>query len=203
MSDTLRPHGPKLARLLCPGNSLGKYTGVGSHSLLQGNFQTQRANLGILHCRQILYHLSRQESPLSVLILLEFISLFFNVAARKFQVTYAACVRCPVLDGTAGLTVYPPRLIWKNLYFGPNLMQGTLCSLKNITSWICKSLLREAAEFRSSIMRSMGHLSHDLFCRNERGYLIIKHPHELFLEKRWSYSSLFPNLCYQLANIWF
>ena len=53
-------------------------------------------------------------------------------------------------------------------------MQGTLCSLKNITSLICKSPLREAAEFRSSMMRSMEHLSHDLFCRNERGYLIIK-----------------------------
>ena len=28
------------------------------HSLLQGIFQTQGSNLGLLHCRQILYHLS-------------------------------------------------------------------------------------------------------------------------------------------------
>ena len=38
-------------------------TGVGCHSLLQGIFLTQGPNLGLLHCRQILYHLSHQESP--------------------------------------------------------------------------------------------------------------------------------------------
>ena len=37
-------------------------TGVGSHSLLQGIFQTQELNLGLLHCRWILYHLSHQGS---------------------------------------------------------------------------------------------------------------------------------------------
>ena len=36
MSDFLSPHGLYLARLLCPWNSPGKITGVGSHSLLQG-----------------------------------------------------------------------------------------------------------------------------------------------------------------------
>ena len=36
----------------------GKNTGVGSHSLLQVIFPTQRWNLGLLHCRQILYSLS-------------------------------------------------------------------------------------------------------------------------------------------------
>ena len=39
--------------------SQGQNTGVGSPSLLQGIFPTQRSNPGILHCRQILYHLSR------------------------------------------------------------------------------------------------------------------------------------------------
>ena len=47
-------------RLLCPWNSPGKNTGVGSHSLLQGIFPTQRQNPGLLHQRQILYHLSHQ-----------------------------------------------------------------------------------------------------------------------------------------------
>ena len=42
----------------CPWNSLGKNTGVGSHSLLQGIFLIQESNLGLLHCRQILYYLS-------------------------------------------------------------------------------------------------------------------------------------------------
>ena len=31
--------------------------------LLQGIFPTQESNLGLLHCRQILYHLSYQGSP--------------------------------------------------------------------------------------------------------------------------------------------
>ena len=42
------------------------YTGVGSHSLLQGIFLTQGLNLGLLHGRWILYHLSHQGSPLSI-----------------------------------------------------------------------------------------------------------------------------------------
>ena len=33
------------------------------HSLLQEIFLTQGSNLGLLHCRQILYHLSHQGSP--------------------------------------------------------------------------------------------------------------------------------------------
>ena len=36
---------------------------MGCHSLLQGIFQTQGLNQGLLHCRQMLYHLSHQGSP--------------------------------------------------------------------------------------------------------------------------------------------
>ena len=43
-------------------NSPGKNTGVSSHSLLRGIFLTQ--GLGLQHCRQILYLLSYQRSPL-------------------------------------------------------------------------------------------------------------------------------------------
>ena len=64
MSDPLRPHRLQPARLLCPWNSPGKNTGVGSHSLLQRIFPTQGLNLGLQDCRQILYHLSHQGSPL-------------------------------------------------------------------------------------------------------------------------------------------
>ena len=46
-----------LATLLCPWNSPGKNTGMGSY---EGIFPTQDSNLGLLHCRQILYHLSHQ-----------------------------------------------------------------------------------------------------------------------------------------------
>ena len=48
------------------GDSPGKNTGVGSHSLLQGIIPTQGSNSGLLHCRRILYHLSHQGSPLVV-----------------------------------------------------------------------------------------------------------------------------------------
>ena len=63
------------ARFLCPGdfpgknarlrawNSPGKNTGVGSHSFLQGIFPTQASNPGLPHCKQILYHLTHQDSP--------------------------------------------------------------------------------------------------------------------------------------------
>ena len=41
----------------------GKNIGVGCHALLPGIFPTQGSNPGLLHCRQILYHLSHQRSP--------------------------------------------------------------------------------------------------------------------------------------------
>ena len=56
MSDLLQPHGLQPSRFLCPWNSPGKNTGVGCDFLLQGIFLTQGSNLGLLHCRQILYH---------------------------------------------------------------------------------------------------------------------------------------------------
>ena len=64
MSSSLGPHGLWPTRLLCPWNSLGKNTGVGCYSLLQGIFPTQGLNLGFQHCRQSLYQLSHQGSPL-------------------------------------------------------------------------------------------------------------------------------------------
>ena len=43
--------------------SLGKNTRVGSHFLLQGLFPTQGSNPDLLYCRQVLYQLSHQGSP--------------------------------------------------------------------------------------------------------------------------------------------
>ena len=45
VSDSLRPHGLQIARLLRPCDSPGKNTGVGCDSLLQGIFPTQGSNL--------------------------------------------------------------------------------------------------------------------------------------------------------------
>ena len=63
VSDSLWPHGLQPARLLCPWNSLGKNTRMGSQSLLQGMFLTKGSNPGLPHCRRIPYHLSHQGSP--------------------------------------------------------------------------------------------------------------------------------------------
>ena len=46
--------------LLCPWASPGKNIGVGCHSLLQGILLTQGSKQRLLHCGQILYHLSHQ-----------------------------------------------------------------------------------------------------------------------------------------------
>ena len=58
MSDSLQPHG-----IYSSWNSPGQNTGVGSRSLLQGIFSTQGLNLGLPHCKQILYQLSHHGSP--------------------------------------------------------------------------------------------------------------------------------------------
>ena len=52
---------------LCPWDFLGNSTGVDCHFLLQGLFPTQGLNLGFPHCRQMLYHLSHQGSPIKLL----------------------------------------------------------------------------------------------------------------------------------------
>ena len=58
MFDSLRPHGLSPSRLLCPWNSSVKNTAVGSVSLPTG-----LPDPGLLHFRQILYHMSYQGSP--------------------------------------------------------------------------------------------------------------------------------------------
>ena len=57
VSDSLQPHG-----LYSPWDSPGQNTGVGSLSLLQRIFPTQKSNWGLLNCRWILYQLNYQGS---------------------------------------------------------------------------------------------------------------------------------------------
>ena len=64
MRNSLQSHGLQPTRLLCPWDFSGKDTGVVCHFLLQGIFPTKGLNPGLLHCRQILYQLSSQGSPL-------------------------------------------------------------------------------------------------------------------------------------------
>ena len=60
VSNYLQPHRLQPTRFLCPWNFLGKNTGVCCHFLLQGIFPTQGLNLGLRHCRQVLYCLRHQ-----------------------------------------------------------------------------------------------------------------------------------------------
>ena len=55
LSDFLKHYGLQPARFLCPKNS-----GMDCRFLLQRIFLTQGLNTGLLHCRQILDHLSHQ-----------------------------------------------------------------------------------------------------------------------------------------------
>ena len=66
VSDSLQPHG-----LYSLWKSLGQNTGVGSLSLLQGIFPTQRSNPGLPYCRWVIYQPNHQGSlclPLAVII---------------------------------------------------------------------------------------------------------------------------------------
>ena len=63
MSDSLWSMGCSPSGSSVHGILPGKNTGAGCHSLLQGIFPTQGLNLGLLHCRQILYLPRHQGSP--------------------------------------------------------------------------------------------------------------------------------------------
>ena len=54
--DSLQSHGLWSVRFFCSGRN----SAVGSHFFLQGIFPTNGSNLGLLHCRRILYHLSHK-----------------------------------------------------------------------------------------------------------------------------------------------
>ena len=61
----IKPRSPALQADSLPAEPQGKpkNTGVGSLSLLQRIFQTQKSNWGLLYCRQILYQLNYQGTP--------------------------------------------------------------------------------------------------------------------------------------------
>ena len=63
MSDSVWSYGLQPARLLCPWDSLRESTRVCCLALFQGIFPTQGLNLGLLHCRRILYCSATREAP--------------------------------------------------------------------------------------------------------------------------------------------
>ena len=79
----------------CPWNSPGQNTGVGSLSLLQGIFLTQELNLGLLYCRQILYPLSYQGSPLFSF------NIYYLFGCRESQLQHTGSLACELLVAQA------------------------------------------------------------------------------------------------------
>ena len=76
VSNSLRPHGLQQTRLLCPWDSPGKNTGMGSHLLLQGIFLTQESNPHLL----CLLHWQADYLPLCPISIL----LFFIITEPEF-----------------------------------------------------------------------------------------------------------------------
>ena len=68
-----------------------------NHSLLQGIFLTQGSNLGLLYCRQILYHLSHQGSPYNLLCLVKEV-LTFLPSKANFQASQGSGFTCTWLS---------------------------------------------------------------------------------------------------------
>ena len=58
---------------------------MGCHSFLQGIFLTQGLNSGLLHCRQILYHLSHQESIFTIFIVKDNLRFKYKEGAQKLK----------------------------------------------------------------------------------------------------------------------
>ena len=74
-----------------PWHSPGKNTGMGSHSIHQTVFLTQGSTLGLLHCRQILYHLNHQGCPshctfcLEATYILSLLASFLHLQSQQWQ----------------------------------------------------------------------------------------------------------------------
>ena len=83
--------------------------GVGSHSLLQGIFPNQGSNWGLLHCRQILYHLRHQGSLQNRLNDIKHVSLVYkyNVSNIYYlgSTLSEARILCLLQSAKLGLTV--------------------------------------------------------------------------------------------------
>ena len=87
----IKPRSPALQADSLPAEPQGKpkSTGVGSLSRLQRIFPTQGSNPGLLHCRRILYQLSRKGSPR----VLEWVACpFSSGSSRPRDRTGASCI---------------------------------------------------------------------------------------------------------------
>ena len=98
VSGSLRPHGPRPTRLLCPGDSPHENTGVGCHALLQGIFLTQGLNpylLSVLHNRFFTAEPSgKTMTNLDTILKSRDITLLTKVCRVKTMVSPVVMYRC-------------------------------------------------------------------------------------------------------------
>ena len=92
MSNCLQSHGGPLQTPLSMEFSR-QDTGVGSCCLLQGIFSTQGSNLDLLHCGQILYHLSHIPLGPMIILCLKFWDIFklFSRITAPFSYCFTSC----------------------------------------------------------------------------------------------------------------
>ena len=89
----IKPRSPTLQEDSLPAEPQGKpkNTRVSSLSLLQRIFLTQESNRGLLHCRQILYQLSYEGSPI--------ITMLYTAAAAAKSLQSCPTL-CDLIDGS-------------------------------------------------------------------------------------------------------
>ena len=96
-------HGLQPPRLLGPWDFPGMNTGVGCHFLLQRIFPTQGLNLGLLHYRQTLYHLSYQGNPYAFMATLPLITMNSDVKSlshvQLFTIPWTVACHVPLSMG--------------------------------------------------------------------------------------------------------
>ena len=103
---------PWTVACVCQWNFPGKNTGVDSHFLLQKIFLIQGLNPGLLHCRQVLYHLSHQGNPqwnkCTTKYIREKIKVKYQNSSAQFSSIAQSCqTLCdPMNRSTPGLPVY-------------------------------------------------------------------------------------------------
>ena len=84
ISDSLHLHGPPDYSV--HGIFQAKNTGVGDHFFLHRIFPTQGSNLGLPHCRQILYCLSHQGRTIITFTVCWYVDFLFSVAVNVLYI---------------------------------------------------------------------------------------------------------------------
>ena len=129
MPDSLGPHGLQPTRILCSWDFPCKDTGMVCHFLLQGILPTKGSNLGLLHCRQILYRRSYQRSPFLAVIK---IHLFVRLA---LQLCNGALQLHPVFYGNWIIWFVGTRSRQKNGFYSHYLNYFISLMKSRLVNW--------------------------------------------------------------------